>query len=268
MNLEGRSVEAKGVIAASKKWEVVVLTLGNDAFAINVNKVREILFWTGCRPIPRMAPAFVGITDVRGVILPLIDLRVFLGIASPVSVEQSKVMIVEFNNISLGFLVDRIDRIRQVRADELDASKMRGVSLKWVLYVIRKDERNVLMLDYEAIVQEIAPAVAECMFDKSRIGAYHKQVGNVESFHILVADDSPLLRPQTCNALTKSGFVSVYPVKDGAEACELLLEKGEVFDLLISDIEMPVMDGLTLVTRCGRSPVPRRCQLSFFLLSW
>lgn len=239
--------EKKAVEAASKKWEVVVFTLGSDAFAINVNKTREILRWTGCRPVPTKTPAFVGITTLRDALLPLIDLRVFLGIKSSVPINLTKVMVVEFNDIKLGFLVDGVERIRQVNAEDLDASKMRGVSLKWILYIIKRDERNILLLDYEAIIQETAPAVAEHMFDQSKISTYNRQIGHVEDFHILVADDSPLLRQQTCDVLKQSGFASIYPVKDGVEARKLLLDQGENFDLLISDIEMPLLDGLSLV---------------------
>ena len=246
--------EKKSVAAASKKWEVVVFKLGKDLFAINVNKTREILRWTGCRPIPSKIPAFVGITTLRGATLPLIDLRIFLGIQSTVPTEQTKVMVAEFNDIKLGFLVDGVERIRQVNAEDLDSSKMRGVSLKWVLYIIKRDERNILLLDYEAIIQETAPAVAEHMFDQDKLGAYHREVGHVEDFHILVADDSPLLRQQTCDVLKQSGFSSIYPVKDGVEARKLLLDQGENFDLLVSDIEMPLLDGLSLVETLRQDP--------------
>lgn len=243
-----------GSLKAGKKWEVVVFDLGGEAYAINVNKTREILRWQGCRPVPTTTEAFVGITTVRETILPLIDLRVFLGIRSPIPMERTKVMIVEFNDLRLGFLVDSVERIRQVSADDLDSSRMNGISDKWVLYVIKNDARNILLLDYEAIIQDTAPAVARHMFDKNRISAYFNQVGNVEDFHILVADDSPLLRQQICDVLGQSGFSSVYPVKDGAEAHDLLIGKHENFDLLISDIEMPVMDGLTLVSDLRADP--------------
>ncbi|MBQ6774693.1 MAG: chemotaxis protein CheV [Synergistaceae bacterium] len=239
--------EKKTVAAASRKWEVVLFRLGIDTFAINVNKTKEILRWTGYRPVPTKTPAFIGITTVREATLPLIDLRIFLGIDSPVPLEQTKVMVVEFNDIKLGFLVDGVERIQQVNAEDLDASKMRGVSLKWVLYIIKRDERNILLLDYEAIIQETAPAVAEHMFDQTKLSGYQREIGHVEDFHILVADDSPLLRQQTCDVLKQSGFTSIYPVKDGVEARKLLLDQGENFDLLISDIEMPLLDGLSLV---------------------
>ena len=85
------------------------------------------------------------------------------------------------------------------------------------------------------------------MFDQTKLNNYQEQIGHVEDFHILVADDSPLLRQQTCDVLKQSGFTSIYPVKDGVEARKLLLDQGENFDLLVSDIEMPLLDGLSLV---------------------
>lgn len=241
-------------LSADNKWEVVVFSLGKDAFAINVNKTREILRWTGCRPVPHTAPAFVGITTVRGMTLPLIDLRLFLGIDSPVPMEQTKVMIVEFNDVRLGFLVDSVERIHRVSADDLDASLSDTCAGPWVLYVMKRDSRNILLLDYEAIVQATAPSVAERMLDEGKLEALHSRVGNAQNFRILVADDSPLLRQQVRDVLTRAGFERVVPVRDGGEAYELLLEKGEAFDLLISDIEMPRMDGLSLMEALRKDP--------------
>lgn len=247
--METRTAIDRGKPASgAKKWDVVIFTLGDEAYGINVDRIREILSWRGCRPVPTKIPSFVGITSIRGTLHPLIDLRVFLGTKDPLPLEQSKIMIVEFNNSKLGFLVDKVERIRQVNSDELDASKMRGVSLKWILYVLRKDERNILFLDYEAIIQEIAPHVEESMNAKNNqaAAANYEEIGNVEDFHILVADDSKLLRQQICDAILETGFSSVYPVKDGMEAKELLIDKKENFDLLVTDVEMPLMDGITL----------------------
>ncbi len=249
---------AGGVVrSVESKWEVVVFSLGKETFAINVNKTREILRWTGCRPIPKMSPAFVGITTVRGVALPLVDLRLFLGIDSPISIEHTKVMIVEFNDVRLGFLVDSVERIHRVGADDLDASLTGSCLGPWVLYVIKRDARNILMLDYEAIVQQIAPSIIEQNLDEGRIGALRSKVGDVDNFRILMADDSPLLRQQTRDVLTKSGFTMIDCVRDGAEAYELLITHGEHFNLLITDVEMPRMDGLSLVEALRKSSLTK-----------
>ena len=238
----------------SNEWEVVVFTLGDQAFAINVNKTREILRWMGCRPVPKTAPALVGITTVRGVALQLLDLRQFLGIVSSLAIEETKVMIVEFNDVRLGFLVDSVERIYRINANDLDATLAGKYLGPWVLYVMKRDKRNILLLDYEAIVQATAPSVAERFLDATKLSGFKERVGDTSKFSILVADDSPLLRKQIQDALEMGGFERVKFARDGMEAFELLLERREKFDLLITDIEMPRMDGLTLLGHVRKDP--------------
>ncbi|MDR1048745.1 MAG: response regulator, partial [Synergistaceae bacterium] len=187
------------------------------------------------------------VTTVRGQVLQLLDLRRFLGIASPVPLEETKVMIVEFNDVRLGFLVDSVERIYRINTNDFDASLSGRYLGPWVLYVMKKDKRNVLLLDYEAIVQTAAPSVAERALDANKLGVFKDRVGDAGRFYILVADDSPLLRKQIQDALKMSGFEQVKFAFDGMEAHKILIERLERCDLLITDIEMPRMDGFTLL---------------------
>ncbi|MFA7620270.1 MAG: chemotaxis protein CheW, partial [Aminobacteriaceae bacterium] len=155
--------EVKKVITevGTNEWQVVVFFLGDQTFAINVDKTREILRWPGCRTIPESHPSIIGITSVRGEVLPLLDLRVHLRIDPKSTLEASKVMIAEFNEIKLGFVVDAVERIYRINSEELD-STLTGTFLgEHVLYVIKRDERNVLLLDYEAIVQMVNPVLSQ-----------------------------------------------------------------------------------------------------------
>ena len=146
----------------TNEWQVVVFFLGEQTFAINVDKTREILRWTGSRSIPDAPTSMIGITSVRGEVLPLMDLRKHLGIVSKVPLESSKIIIAEFNEIKLGFVVDSVERIYRINSEELDSSLTGTFLGQFVLYVIKRDHRNVLLLDYEAIVQSSLPFRAVC----------------------------------------------------------------------------------------------------------
>nr|MBP6333767.1 purine-binding chemotaxis protein CheW [Aminivibrio sp.] len=133
--------EVKKVITevGTNEWQVVVFFLGDQTFAINVDKTREILRWPGCRTIPESHPSMIGITSVRGEVLPLLDLRKHLAIPGTADLEQSKVIIAEFNEIKLGFVVDAVERIYRINSEELD-STLTGTFLgEYVLYVIKRD---------------------------------------------------------------------------------------------------------------------------------
>lgn len=232
----------------NNEWQVVVFFLGGQEFAISVDKTREILRWPGSRPIPESHPAMTGITSVRGEVMPLVDLRTYFGIAPKVDLESSKVIIAEFNESKLGFVVDAVERIYGISPEELDSTLTNAVLGKSILYVIKRKDVNVLIPDYEAIIQSAAPAFDTTMsVDTARVAELAAPLGDLGRYRILVAEDSPLIRTQITDVLTAGGFVGITQVADGKEAWERLAMKGERFDLLITDVEMPRLDGITLV---------------------
>ena len=234
----------------TNEWQVVVFFLGEQTFAINVDKTREILPWTGCRSIPDAPSSMIGITSVRGEVLPLMDLRKHLGIASKVPLESSKIIIAEFNEIKLGFVVDSVERIYRINSEELDSSLTGTFLGEYVLYVIKRDHRNVLLLDYEAIVQSINPSLSErYALDPARARTLTEELGDLDAYRILVAEDSPLIRKQLQNVLSQGGFNNVVLVGDGKDAWDRLSETPDGYSLLVTDVEMPRLDGLALTRR-------------------
>ena len=234
----------------TNEWQVVVFYLGNQSFAINVDKTREILRWPGCREIPEADSAMIGITSVRGEILPMIDLRISLGIKSDISLEQSKVIIAEFNEVKLGFVVDAVERIYRINSEDLDNTLTGSYLGQWVLYVIKRDSRNVLLLDYEAIVQKISPQYSiESKIFEASIKKVSEELGDLSLYRILVAEDSPLIRRQLEDVLYGAGFSNLKVVADGRIAHDLIIVEGEHFDILITDVEMPRLDGLALTRK-------------------
>ena len=236
--------------AGTNEWQLVVFVLGEQTFAINVDKTREILRWPGCRAIPDAPVALIGITSVRGEVLPMVDLRIFLGIQPTTPLEQSKVIIAEFNEVKLGFVVDAVERIYRIKSEDLDASMTGKYLGDWILYVIKRDSRNVLLLDYEAIVQTISPQlVIQHSGDPTKAAVMMEGVGHPADYHIIVAEDSPLIRKQVEDALVASGFTNLNICPDGKVAYDAIVRDREHCDLLITDVEMPHLDGLTMTRR-------------------
>ena len=249
----------------TNEWQVVVFYLGNQSFAINVDKTREILRWPGCREIPESDSAMIGITSVRGEVLPMIDLRVSLGIKSDLPIENTKVIIAEFNESKLGFVVDAVERIYRINSEDLDNSLTGTYLGQWVLYVIKRDSRNVLLLDYEAIVQKISPEFSiTSKINESMIKEITSELGDPSLYHILVAEDSPLIRRQLEDALLSGGFTNLKIVPDGKIAHDLLIVDGEHFDILITDVEMPRMDGLALTRKIRENPATKDIPIIVF----
>jgi len=232
----------------TNEWQVVVFLLGNQYFAINVDKTREILRWPGARDVPQTHPAMSGITTIRGEVIPLIDLREYLKIPPCVGIESSKLIVAEFNKMKLGFVVDAVDRIYRINSDELDASLTGTFLGENSLYVIKREGRNILLLDYERIVQVVNPGLAEQFrLEPKAVAEIANALGDPDDFNILVAEDSPLIRKLVQDVLISGGFNNFEIVGHGKAAWSRLQE--DDFDILLTDIEMPKMDGLTLTRK-------------------
>jgi two-component system chemotaxis response regulator CheV len=194
----------------------------------------------------------IGITSVRGEVLPLVDLRVFLNIEAKIEQSQSKVIIAEFNEVKLGFVVDAVERIYRINSEDLDSSLTGKYLGEWILYVIKRDERNVLLLDYEAIVQTISPQLSMShTWDPAEVQemARASGIGHPSEYRIIAAEDSPLIRKQIRDSLESGGFTNVVICADGREAYNAIMEPDSHFDVLITDVEMPNLDGLALTRR-------------------
>lgn len=234
----------------TNEWQVVVFLLGDQYFAINVDKTREILRWPGVRDVPQANKAMRGITTIRGEVIPLIDLRVYLDIEPRVELEDSKLIVAEFNRMKLGLVVDGVDRIYRIASDELDASLTGTFLGDNALYVIKRDGRNILLLDYERIVQAVSPTLADDFkLDEAASEKTKERLGNPDDYKILVAEDSPLIRRLIQDALGAGGFHNIEIVGHGKAAWDRLVEENGAFGVLVTDIEMPKMDGLTLTRR-------------------
>lgn len=249
----------------TNEWQIVVFLLGDQHFAINVDKTREILRWSGVRDVPQTHKAMRGITTIRGEVIPLIDLRSYLDIEPRVDLENSKLIVAEFNRMKFGFVVDGVDRIYRINSNELDATLTGTFLGDNALYVIKREGRNILLLDYERIVQMVNPSLAEDFKIESDIsGEARRKLGNPDDYKILVAEDSPLIRKLIQGALASGGFHNLEMVGHGKAAWDRLVEDGEEFSLLLTDIEMPKMDGLTLTRRVKESKALARIPVVVF----
>ena len=240
----------------SNEMELVdfrIMKQENDAvyegiYGINVSKVREIIRVPNLTELPGTPEYIEGIFDLRGVVIPVVNLAKWMGITPPDDLEKSlRVIITEFNNVLIGFIVHEAKRIRRINwgdiepatfaggTGSLDGSKITGVT--------KIENDNVLLiLDLESVVQDL--------------GLYEPDVDNIpqelETFSglALILDDSSTARKIVKEALIKMGFQVVEAI-DGQEGLEKLEELynmhgddiSEHLKLILSDVEMPRMDG-------------------------
>jgi two-component system chemotaxis response regulator CheV len=243
-------------------------TIVSQSFGINVAKVREIIRMPELTTLPNMPKSTVGIFNLRGYIVPVIDLGEWLfGLRSDFA--GKKLIVAEFNNMRLGFIVSDVRRIYRFswkQVESPDAINDFATDNTSVIGIIKTEDKNILMVDVEKIIAEINPQLGmeEDHSDRKIEGS---------NFTILMAEDSPTIRRLLLDRLKVAQY-NVISCHDGLAAWETLsgfaerAAKGEdlkkMVNLVISDIEMPQMDGLALTKNIKSHPILSSLPVIFF----
>ena len=221
-------------------------------YGVNVAKVREIIRLPQMSTVVNAAPAVAGMIKLREKIITVIDLALVLG-KDTGDMKADRVIVLEFNSVTVGVLVHSVSRIYRISWRNVEPPS-RMVEGAQITGMVKMDDRIILVLDFEKIVGELCqdsalkPLEPELLSSEDSAGrARHS---------ILVADDSAFIRNIMVSALRAAGY-SVEEATDGEEAWELIRERLSVsakFDLLITDVEMPQMDGLHLTSLVRKEP--------------
>ena len=240
-------VHNSGILLESgtNEIEIMEFTIDGSLYGINVAKVREIMICAPVKPMPHAHPAVEGIFKPRDVVITVVDLPKYLNGESDNKGVKDLFIITNFNKMYIAFRVHSVVRISRIswtdiqKPDKTVSGGAEGVATG----IAQCGEDLVTILDFERIVAEIAPETTIQMSEIDQLGE-RKRSDAV----ILVAEDSVLLSKMIEEALHKSGYVNTRMFPDGQELWSYLNSiRGEKLEenvsLVITDIEMPQMDG-------------------------
>ena len=220
-----------------------------QSFGINVAKVREIVRMPQITKLPNLPPSVLGLFTLRNKLIPALDLNNYL-FRQPNNAENRKMIIAEFNKMACGFIVNDVHRIHRISWAQIEAPDTLNElnsSDSTVVGIIKFEDRNVLMIDIEKIIADIDP--------NSAIDGVI-EIPTVTGKPIAVtAEDSATIRKMITDKLNLAGF-EIVSFNDGEAAwnylnelsktCKNLNELHNKVNVIITDIEMPKMDGYTL----------------------
>ncbi len=235
--------------SGTNELEILVFTLGEQRYGVNVAKVREVIEPVELTKLPESPEAMDGVFQLRNIVTPLINLSRCLHLSGGDDGE-CKTIIMEFNDVRVGFSVTTVEQIYRVSWKNVTAvPAVDGVQDAPVTSVAHINDHMVLMLDFEQIVFEIGGVD---LFEESA-SRIEKNFERGDQ-RILLAEDSAVMRKLIQSNVVKSGYTNLVVCTDGQEAWEALEQDvatngTPTFSLVITDIEMPRMDGLFLTKR-------------------
>lgn len=243
--------------SGTNELEIIEFEMGSSRYGINVIKVREIIEPLNVTHIPHSHPSIEGIIQLRGDVLPVINMGNVLGMPPSADKSEEKFIVAAFNKQQVVFRVHNVTQIHRISWDQIE--KPTGVyagDATQVIGIIKREDEMLLLLDFEKIVLDINPDSGINVGQVKKLGKRTRSDKN-----IIVAEDSPLLRKLLQETLEEAGYLNVEFFENGKDALEYLesiVSEGkdvkEKVQLVITDIEMPQMDGHHFTKRIRENP--------------
>jgi len=251
-----QSVDQRTNLVGQNRLELLLFRLnGDQLYGINVFKVREVLHCPSLTQLPNTSQNVRGIAHIRGKTMSIIDLNRSIGGESVDDVSQCFVVISEYNRSVQGFLVNSVDRIVNTTWETVLPPPKGAGPNNYLTAVTQMDNQLIEIIDVEKILSEVVPGFLDAQYSQAtqaRVDDVPEQTKAAK--RILIADDSTVARKQISRCVQQMGF-EVDSFADGKLALDhvkSILADGQaltdIYHLIISDIEMPNMDGYTLTS--------------------
>jgi two-component system chemotaxis response regulator CheV len=260
MTMSGRllsTIDQRTRLAGHNRLALLLFRLGGrQRFGVNVFKVQEVIKRPRIWSLPSKHPQLVGVADVRGRTLPVLDLGRAIGHPEATLEAAGYLVVTEFNRTVQGFLVAAVDRIVNIAVEDVLPPPDVGMGATQLTAVTRYQNEMIQIIDVEKVLADVNGAtitVSAALVEKAATNSARKGT-------VLVVDDSRVARNQISAVLNQLGLESTL-MPDGRQALRHLkdiADRGERpsdrYQVVISDIEMPDMDGYTLTTEIRRDP--------------
>ncbi len=244
--------------SGTNELELLEFTVGSQHYGINVAKINELCPYSEPTLVPNSHEYIEGIFMPRERIITVINLAVALGIQTSSNTSKDMYIITNFNKLHTAFHVNQVLGIHRVswediaKPDTTINSNGNGIATG----IIKIEDRIIIILDFEKIVTEVNPETGLKLSDIDAMGERGRH-----DCPILLAEDSPLLLEMLKKCLLKAGYTHLIPTTNGLEAWNTLdrmMKDGGVIGqdiaAVITDIEMPQMDGHHLTKRIKTDP--------------
>jgi len=244
--------------SGTNELEVIMFEVDGGVYGINVLKVREIINAVEVTAIPNAHENVEGVIRLREEVLPVINLARVLGVKSSNDPSKDKFIIAELNQVKIAFRVHHVSRIHRISWEQIEKpSDLSAGENAYAIGIIKLEDHMSILLDFEKIVVEIDPKSGVNIDSLKVLGPRERTMKK-----LVVAEDSKMLRYLLDETLTESGYENIQFFENGKEAWDYLyslsqdenIDPREEVNLIITDIEMPQMDGHHLTSRVKNDP--------------
>jgi len=253
----------------TNELEILEFIIAGNSYGINVAKITELMQIQEVQAMPLSHPCVEGVFQPRNEVYTIVDLAMYLGLGPSENPEKDIFVITNFNQMNIAFHVHAVESIFRISWQNIEKpdSIIYGGQEGVVTGIAKVNDRIISILDFEKITFDISP---ESGIDLDTVKAYSGH--DREDIPIVVAEDSALLRKMLQEALQTSGYMNLTILNNGEEAWEYISSVKEELQnnvvskvrCLITDIEMPKMDGHRLTKLVKADPILKDIPIIIF----
>lgn len=253
-----KNVDSRTNLVGQNRLEILMFRLrGRQIFAINVFKVREVLTLPKLTLMPHRSPSVIGVVYLRGRALPVIDLSKAVGMREIEFNEDSTIIVTEYNSTVQAFLIGSIERIANLNWEQIQPPPSGAGRHHYLTAITQFEDQIIEIIDVEKVLSEISPLAMELPESLLQDAVLSRAEGK----EVLMVDDSHTAHAQAGGIFRKLGL-KVHQAMDGREGLDMLLKFAEDTEkplkerllLVVTDAEMPRMDGYRLTTEIRAHP--------------
>lgn len=244
--------------SGTNELEIVMFKVGTGLFGINVLKVREIINPLPITKTPNGHPHVEGVIRLRQEVIPVVDLAKVLNFPPSENPQQDKFIISELNKMKVAFHVHSVSRIHRISWEQIEKpSQLSAGEQAHTIGIVKMEDEMSLLLDFEKIVTDISPESGVNVDSLKVLGPRERSKKK-----IIAAEDSAILRKLLGDTLGEAGYENVHFFENGKAAWDYLeqiandenRDPKEIVNLIITDLEMPQMDGHHLTVKIKEHP--------------
>ena len=234
--------------SGTNELEIMEFKIDNRNYGINVAKIKEILQYTEVNPMPNSHPCIEGVFKPRDLVITVVNLPKYMGYGDEPPGERDILIITNFNKLITAFHVHSIEGIHRISWEDIEKpdATIYGGEEGLATGIAKVDGRLITIIDFEKILVDISPYTGIQMSEIENMAERPRS-----QKPIMIAEDSMLLKKMIVDAISTSGYTNVVATTNGKEAWDILSsyrddDSKPLFDnvaCLITDIEMPMMDG-------------------------
>ena len=132
--------------------EIIAFRLNDQSFCVKTRSIREIRGWVPVTPMPHAPYEVLGVINLRGMVIPVIDLAAKLGMAGTEASERSAIIVTDVNGMTMGLLVEGVSDILTVPATSLQpVPSNAGQATQFVEGILTHQDQMICFLNLEEL---------------------------------------------------------------------------------------------------------------------